>query len=213
MVAAASFGVIAGDFVVDTGAPRSELHDTAANLHGITEDGATRPLVFAGRRLAAVRMTVADLDSLPPADTNIAGVIGADVLSRWSLRIEFEPCRLTWGPTRQTRGALRLPVTISAGVATVQATASDGVSSRQAPMIVSTGRTETLVLGAVLTRTPKPGSFTPVRLRAIVVGGRLFEQVPGGIANGPTGSIGTGVWRGWKVMRLDAKRGRLDLTR
>ncbi len=212
VVAAASFGDIAGDFVIDTGVPVSELHDTAANSHGVTDDSATRPLVFAGRRLASVRMAVADLDALPPADTNIAGVIGADVLSRYPLKIEFAPCRLTWGPSRAPRGALRLPVTTGAGVPEIETTVSDGVRSRRGPMIVSTGRTETLVPNAILTRTPKPGSFAPVRLRAVVLGGRLLEQVPGGVAEEPSGSIGTGVWRGWSAMLLDVRRGELELA-
>ena len=212
VVAAAAFGDIAGDFVIDVGAPVSQLHVTAANSDGIVDDAADRPLVFAGRRLAVVRMMVADLDALPPADTNIAGVIGADVLSRYPLAIEFVPCRLTWGPSRTPRGALRLPMTTVAGAPSVQAAISDGVTARNGTMIVSTGRTEILVAGSVLTRTPRAGSFAPVRLRAVVVGGRLLEQVPGGVAGGPTGSIGTGVWRGWASMRLDMKRGWLELT-
>ena len=143
VVAAASFGDIAGDFVIDVGAPTSELHVTAANLDGVTEGSVTRPLVFAGRRLAAARMKVAALDALPPTDTNIAGLIGADVLSRYPLSIDFEPCRLTWGPSRAPHGVLRLPVTIDGGVSIINATVSDGVNFRRGPMIVATGRTET----------------------------------------------------------------------
>ena len=212
VVAAAAFGDIAGDFVIDTGAPVSELHVTRANSDGIVGDAAERPLVFAGRRIEAVRMRVADLDALPPADTNIAGVIGADVLLRWPLRIDFAPCRVTWGPSPPIRRALRLPVTVTAGVPAIQATVSDGVTARQAAMTASTGRTETLVTGAVLTRTPGAGSSAPVRLRAVVVGGRLLEQVPGGVATSATGAIGTGVWRGWAAIRLDVKGGWLELA-
>ncbi len=212
LVAAAAFGDIAGDFVIDLGAPVSQLHVTAANLDGITDDSVVRPLTFAGRRLDAVRMKVADLGALPPAETNIAGVIGADVLSRWPVRIAFAPCRVTWGPLRPGRETLRLPVTVDSGAPTIQATVSDGVKVRQGMMIVSTGRTESLVPGAALTRTPKASSFAPVRLRAVVVGGRLLEQVPGGVAEDGPGSIGTGVWRGWASMGLDLKRGWLELT-
>ena len=80
-------------------------------------------------------------------------------------------------------------------------------------MIVVTGRAETLVPQAILTRTPKAGSLAPVRLRAVVVAGRLFEQVPAGVADAAAGSIGTGVWRGWSAMRLDVKRGWLEFER
>lgn len=212
VVAAAAFGDIAGDFIIDVGAPTSELHVTAANLDGITEDSAVRSLVFAGHRLAKVRMKVVDLDAVPPTDTNIAGVIGADVLSRYSLAIEFSPCRVIWGSTRSVRGTLSLPIRMVGGAPTVEARASDGASVRDGPFIVSTGQTETMVPGATLSRAPKPGSFSPVRLRAITVGGRLLEQVPGAAADGAIGSIGTGVWRGWQTMRLDWKRRSLELT-
>jgi hypothetical protein len=158
-----------------------------------------------------VTMTVADLDALTQTDTSIAGIIGADVLSRYPVTIAFAPCRLTWGASPAHRGALRLPVTLQAGVPTVQADISDGVTVREEPMIVATGRTETLVSRAVLTRKPEAGALPPVRLRAVVVGGRLFEQVPAGVAETAPGSIGTGVWRGWKAMRIDWKHGWLEL--
>jgi hypothetical protein len=210
VVAAAAFGDIAGDFIIDVGAPVSELHVTRANMDGVEGESAVRPLVLAGRRLAAVRMAVADLDALPQTDTSIAGIIGADVLARYPVTIVFAPCTLTWGGTRWRRGGTRLPVTVQGGVPAVLAKVSDGVTAREGPMIVSTGRAETLVAQATLTRAPKAGSFAPVRLRAVVVGGRLFEQVPAGVADATPGSIGTGVWRGWKTMRLDVKRGRLE---
>ena len=126
MVAAASFGDIAGDFIIDVGAPASELHVTRANADGIDGAGAMRPLVLAGRRLAAVRMTVADLDAMPQTDTSIAGIIGADVLARYRMTIAFSPCRLTWGRATWRHGALRLPVTVRDGVPTVQARVTDG---------------------------------------------------------------------------------------
>ncbi len=73
VVAAASFGDIAGDFIIDLGAPVSELHVTRANADGIESESAIRSLSVAGRRIADVRMTVADLDALPQTDTSIAG--------------------------------------------------------------------------------------------------------------------------------------------
>jgi hypothetical protein len=213
VVAAAAFGDIAGDFIIDVGAPVSELHVTRANSDGIDGDTVLRPLVLAGRHLASMRMTVADLDALPQTDTSIAGIIGADVLSRHPVTIRFAPCRLTWGRAPWPRRSFRLPVSVRDSVATVRAEVSDGVTSREGPMIVDTGRAETLVPRAVLTREPRPGSYAPVRLRAVVVGGRLIEQGPGGVAATAPGSIGTGVWRRWSDMRLDVKRGWLELAR
>ncbi len=212
VVVAAAFGDIAGDFVVDIGAPVSALHVTAANAHGITSESVELPLTLAGRRLASARMKVVDLDGLPPIDTNIAGVIGADVLSRYPVTIQFAPCRLTWGTAKVAWGALRLPVTLANGAPTLAAELTDGVTVRDRSMIVSTGRTETLVPAAFLSRILKAGSSPPVRLRAVVVGGRLLEQVPAGVAQGVSGSIGTGVWRRWRSLTLDFGRGRLELA-
>ena len=58
---------------------------------------------------------------------------------------------------------------------------------------------------------PTAGSFAPVRLRAVVIGGALREQVPAGVADKTSGSIGTGVWRGWKAIRLDWRRRLFEL--
>jgi hypothetical protein len=157
-------------------------------------------------------MTVADLDALPQTDTSIAGIIGADVLSRYPVTIVFGPCALTWGRTPTRRGALRLPLTIQDSVPIVEAEVSDGVTVRGGPMIVATSRTETLVSRAVLTRAPKPGSLAPVRMRAVVVGGRLFEQVPAGVSDSARGAIGTGVWRGWTAIGVDWRRRTLELV-
>lgn len=213
VVAAASFGDIAGDFIIDLGAPVSELHVTRANADGIESESAIRSLSVAGRRIADVRMTVADLDALPQTDTSIAGIIGVDVLSRYPVTIAFAPCRLTWGREPAWRGALRLPVSMVGGTPTIKAEVSDGAIARAGSMIVATGRTETLVSRATLSRPLKANTMTPVRLRAVVVGGRLIEQVPAGVAEATIGAIGTGVWRGWRAMRLDVRKGRLDLRR
>ncbi len=211
VVAAAAFGDIAGDFVIDVGAPVSQLHVTRANSDGIDDINAVRPLVFAGQRLSAVRMVVADLDSVPPADTNIAGVIGADVLARHPIAIQFAPCRITWGPAKRTARGVELPVVMVGGAPTVQAQVSDGHTAREAAMVISTGRPETLTADAVLSRPLTAGAYTHVRLRAVEVGGRLLEQVPGGVADAGAGSLGTGVWRHWQSMRLNLRRRLLEL--
>ena len=73
VVAAASFGDIAGDFIIDVGARVSELHVTRANEDGIEGDSAVRPLVLAGHHVAAARLAVVDLDALPQTDTSMRG--------------------------------------------------------------------------------------------------------------------------------------------
>src|SRR5271168_3220033 len=62
LVAPAAFGDIAGDFLIDLSAPRSELHGTRAQSDGVVTPTATGELVIAGQRLPAVTLEVADLD-------------------------------------------------------------------------------------------------------------------------------------------------------
>jgi hypothetical protein len=211
VVVAATFGDIAGDFIIDLGAPASQLHTTRASEDGIEDTTATRPLVLAGRRLAAARLTVVDLNALPQTDTSIVGIIGADILARHPLTIAFAPCRLTWGASSSPRDSLTLPLALRGGVPAIAAVVSDGANTRRVVMTVSTGRTETLVPNATLSRAPKPGSTQPVRLRAVSVGGVLAEQAPAALAAAGPGSLGTGVWRRWSTLRIDWKRLRLHL--
>lgn len=211
VVAAASFGDIAGDFIIDVGAPVSRLHVTRAEEDGIKAEAATRPLVLAGNRIAQAQLTIVDMDALPQTDTSIAGIIGADILARHSVTIAFAPCRLTWGEAPRLHVVARLPLFGGADTPMIKASISDAASVRRQWMIVSTGRVEAQVANAVLSRAPLPDSTAPVRLRAIVVGGVLLEQVPAVVAHVEPSSIGTAVWRHWRVMRLNWKRGRLEL--
>ena len=48
LVAAVSFGDIAGDFILDVSTPKSALHLTRAQGDGIDAVSAVRPLVIAG---------------------------------------------------------------------------------------------------------------------------------------------------------------------
>ena len=211
MVAAASFGDIAGDFIIDVGAPVSQLHVTRADEDGIEADAATRPFVLAGHRVAHAQFTIVNMDALPQTDTSIAGIVGADILKRHPLTIAFAPCRLTWGEAPRLRVAARLPLFGGADTPIIMASISDAASVRRQWMIASTGRAEAQVVHAALSRAPPLGLTAPARLRAIVVGGVLLEQVPAAVADVGPGSIGTAVWRHWRVMRLDWNRRRLEL--
>ena len=211
IVAAASFGDIAGDFVIDAGAPISALHVTRANEDGVDADSATEPLVLAGRRLGKARLAVVDLDALPPTDTSIAGIIGADILARHPLTIAFAPCRLTWGAPPRLHVTAHLPLKAVTGAPSVEVVISDGAVTRRQTMVVSTGRAETRIAHAALSRAPNPQSTAPVRLRAVVIGGVLLEQVPAAVADAGPGALGTAAWRRWRMLRLDWKRRLLEL--
>ncbi len=220
LVAPAAFGEIAGDFLIDLSAPVSQLHNTRAELAGLEAPVVRRDLTIAGRRIAAVDMAVVDLDARTKAfDTSINGVIGADVLDRFTVDIETSPCRirLSTARARRFRGGVRLPVTLLDGRPLVGATISDGVRVENGLFAIDTGRWATGVVNALWSRTPTVDLRQPpasIRLRALELGGHLFEQAPASIDTAgdgrAAGSIGMAVWSSWRL-RLDMQDGWLDL--
>ena len=217
LVVPAAFGDIAGDFILDLSAPVSQLHVTRAQSQGIGADQARADLALAGERIGGFSMTVADLDARSKGfTTNIAGVLGADALAPFVADIDFAPCevRLSRRPGGARAGSVRLQVGTIAGVPTVAAAISDGVTSRPGAFAIDTGSAATRIARAALSRVPHPGADPLVRLRAIAIAGRLFEQTPAGLAPdapaGLSGSIGTAVWSRFH-MRLSMRRGWLEL--
>ena len=177
--------------------------------------------------------------------TGVNGVLGADVLEPFVVDIRFSPCvvklsrhssvrRLERGlparivlkrqgglEARAPGGSLRLKVRRIAGVPAVAAAISDGVESRQGWFAVDTASQGTRIAGAGLSRTPPKGvdpadrPTPPARLRALSLGGRLFEQTPAGLLtdapSGLDGAIGDAVWSRYRL-RLDLERGWLELA-
>ena len=224
LVAPAAFGDIAGDFIIDLSAPRSLLHVTAARLAGLAGDTAQGPLRIAGERIAGARLDVADLDARTGSFiTSIAGVIGADLLAGFVIDIQPSPCRLTLyrkTPPRM-RGAVRLSLRQVGGAPAVRAGISDGAESRFGWFAIDTASEGVRVAGAKLTRAPPDGADAgsrtspPARLRALSLGGRLFEETPAGLMApappGLDGAVGLAVWRPYHL-RLDTARGWMDLA-
>lgn len=220
LVAPASFGDIAGDFLIDLSAPASALHVTRAELDGLEGGSATRDLVIAGRRIPALKMVIADLDSRTAAhDTVINGVLGADVLGRFTVEIDPWPCRLRLLPIGRRgpwAGGIRLPVAHGVGGrALAPAMISDGLNVRGGVFALGTADWPTTIVRARLSREPSPRAPARVRLRALEVGGRLFEQSPAALAqprgDQAEGAIGMSVWSRWRL-RLDVADGWLDLA-
>ncbi|HSZ53092.1 MAG TPA: hypothetical protein VK801_16110 [Caulobacteraceae bacterium] len=213
VVAPAAFGDIAGDFIIDLSRSSSALHETRANMAGITAESARAPLSLAGERIADVSLAVVDLDTETRAfDTVINGVIGWDVLGRYAVELDLRNgrCRLSLtSPHHQVRrlaGPALSLVEVGAAPA-LAAAVSDGVSAREGLFRIDTAHEAVEVAQARLSR-PKAGAdqATPVRLRAVSVAGALVEQVPAEVMDpavpGVDGSLGLSVWRGG-VLRLD----------
>lgn len=109
LVVSASFGAIAGDFLVDLATPSSQIHTTAAEAAGLVPGDGPAPggpqpsaisdLRIAGERLKVVKMRIVDLDARArDFDTNIGGVLGADVFAPFVVEVRPSPCRLRLMP-------------------------------------------------------------------------------------------------------------------
>jgi hypothetical protein len=213
VVAPAAFGDIAGDFIIDLSRSSSALHDTRANMSGITAETARGPLSLAGERMADVSLAVVDLDTETRAfDTVINGVIGWDVLGRYAVELDLRKgrCRLSLAsPHHQVRrlSDAALSLVEVGGTPALLAAVSDVVSAQEGLFRIDTAHEAVAVTSARLSR-PKTGKdeAAPVRLRAVSVAGALVEQVPGAVmdpaVSGVAGSLGLSVWRGG-VLRLD----------
>ena len=215
LVAPAAMADMAGDFVIDLSAPRSLLHHTKAQMSGYGEIDLTLPVRLAGQRVEAAPILVSNLDYRGVGFvTPIAGVIGADILSRYVVVIDFDPCRLRLETrsTTETPAGRVLPVTVVGGVATVQATASDGFSSVTGAFALDTASN-----GGVRARGDADGPRqTPAGVLAgLSLDGRLRQHVAavraGDLPRGVAGAVGVAILSDYGL-RLDVQAGRLWLT-
>ncbi|HEY9235572.1 MAG TPA: aspartyl protease family protein, partial [Phenylobacterium sp.] len=102
LIAPASVAGVAGDYILDTGSPATQLHETMAQGAGIAQTSLAGEVRLAGLTLPARPLAVANLDSrtwLFP--TPIAGVIGADILGDYVVDVSFAPCRVSIRPARE----------------------------------------------------------------------------------------------------------------
>lgn len=224
IVAPASIDGLAGDYILDTGAPTTLLHETKAQGAGLTGIALHGPVRIAGLSLPDLAFSVVDLDSRTWAfPTPIAGVIGADLLSGYVVDVSFEPCRVAiyppgTAPRFQAQTSLRLRP--GAEVAVARGAASDGPRSLAGDFVIATGADTAMRLDADLATVPgaaKPQEFLPygegrAKLRAASFGGQLFENPDGGLVKDEpaAGVIGGPLLARWRL-RFDFPQGRLLL--
>jgi hypothetical protein len=216
VVAPAAIGGLAGDYVIDLSSPSSLLHLDVAQGAGYVETALSLPVRLAGQTVEAAPIAVQTLDYRAVGfSTPILGVIGADILDRYVLTLDFSPCRLglaslSAGPDR-TRGA-PLVVAMVGGVPTVAATASDGQDGVAGPFALDTASQGGVrARGAADAPRQKPAGVLP----ALSLDGLIRQDVPavvaGALPHGVVGAIGVQVLAAYHL-RLDPQAGRLWLT-
>jgi len=226
LVAPAQMAGLAGDFIIDTGAVRSALHNTRAQSAGIDGERTTGAVRLAGHATPAQELAIVDLDAQTwDFPTPIAGVIGTDVLSGFVLELETAPCRLTLSrpttaPQPRTRG-ISLALSRSAQAQTIRVGVSDGARARYLDLIPATGLDAAVRLSPGLAHVPggDPKALGPdeagrASLRALSLGQTLFENVPTGLTAGDArqdGAVGLAILGRWR-MRLDFPNQRLELS-
>lgn len=215
VVVPAAIGEVSGDYVLDLSAPHTLLHETAAQRAGFAGTALSLPVRLAGQRTAATPVAVQDLDDRGVGFvTPIAGVIGADILDRYVVTLDFAPCRLTLEPPGRNRkspsGALA--VAMVGGVPTVLAAASDGRRGVSGPFALDTAsRGGVRARGAADAPRQKPAGT----LRGLSLNGVLRQDLPavvaGALPDGVVGAIGVEILAAYRLT-LDPGARRLWLT-
>lgn len=225
IVAPAAIDGLAGDYILDTGAPTTLLHETKAQGAGLTQTALHGRVQIAGLSLQGRPFNVVDLDARTWAfPTPIAGVIGADLLSGYVVDISFEPCRVAIYPRRKAPAFLAktsLRLKPGAGVATARAAVSDGSRALAGDFVIATGSDTAMRLDTSLASVPGaaklqdllPDAEGRAKLRAASFGGELFENLDGGLVKddaAAVGVIGAPLLARWRL-RFDFPHGRLLL--
>jgi hypothetical protein len=225
VVVPAALGRIAGDFILDLSAPRSQLHLTTAEAAGIETPEAVATLRLAGVAIGGARFQVTSLNARSWGfPTNIAGVIGADLLARYVVDLSLKPCRLAiWpGAAPPFAATLTLPLDLVDGVPTLAATASDGHAALAGAFVIDTGSAGVRISDAkaAWTRTPPFDDWAwrldpPAHLAALSFDAQLIQRPRAALQPaappGVLGGFGTDVWSRY-MMRLEIGPRTLELA-
>jgi hypothetical protein len=226
IVAPAEVMGVAGDYILDTATPHTQLAESQAQTAGFAETALMGSIRLAGVSLARRPVQVAAIDLRTGAlPTPIAGVIGADVLKSFVLDVSFAPCRIALrapGHAGRFQAKASLPMAWLAGRPVVMAAVADGPRARAGRFAPATGADTGVRLSdavAVVSGAKKPVELYPYgvyrpRLRAFSFAGGLSENLPSGLikAEDPAlvGQIGAPVLSRWRL-RFDFPGKRLLL--
>lgn len=226
VVVSAEVAGIAGDFILDTAAPRTLIAETQAQTAGYAETAVTGDVRLAGRTVRALPMAVKDLDVRTGLfATPIAGVIGADALKGHVLDVSVGPCRVALhrpGRAPAFGRATTLPLEWVGGAPAIEASVADGPRAITGAFVLATGSDTAVRLNDRYAAAPgaqKPQELYPYgvlrpQLRALSLAGDIAEQVPSGLIKADAdqaGEFGAPLLLAWRV-RFDFPAGRLLLA-
>ncbi len=221
IVVPANVAGAAGDYILDTGSPRTELHDTRAQGMGLSGDATQGEVDIGGFHFPDRTLAIASQDARTYAfPTPIAGVIGADVLRALIVEVDFRPCRVELhapadDPAPKTRSQAPNLQWVS-GRPVMWAALSDGRTARRIQVAPSTGLDAAVRLApSEITSMAAPESLAPyetgrAELRALSLGGVLFENLKAGLNGDEISAVGPDVLEHWRL-RFDFPAGRLLL--
>lgn len=218
----------AGDYILDTGAPRTLLHETRAQAEGFAETQLRGDVRVAGIALSDRPVAVESLDARTYAHpTPIAGVIGADVLSGFVLDVRYSPCRVALhrpGRAPPMHGGLSLPMGRFGPLPLAPGSVTDGRAGARGPWIVAVSQALPARLNEAVASAPGatkpdelyPGGAWTAELAGLAFAGHVVQGARAGLlrqadADGALGAIGSPVLSRWTI-RFDFPAGRLILN-
>ena len=215
---------IAGDFILDTATPHTQLAETQAQGAGFEATALSGEIRLAGQRMMARPVAVSRLDLRTGAlPTPIAGVIGADVLRGYVLNVAFAPCRVALSapgraPRFRARTSLRMAWVADRPV--VRATVSDGARVLTGGFTPGIGADRAVRLSDAVASAPGatklvelyPYGILQPRLARLAFAGDVAENLAAGLmgAEDPAlkGQIGAPFLAHYRL-RFDFPAGRL----
>ncbi len=225
VVVPASVAGVAGDYLIDPSAPITLLHDTRAQAAGFEATSLTARVRLGGQTLDNLSIQVVNLDTRSAGfETPIAGVIGADVLGRYVVDLDFAPCRIRFslpGQAPRFSAAFAMPLALTNGALTLSAAVTDGSHVRVGRFALDLSAGAALRLPGAGPEHPTktdlaPRSSARGRIRALSFAGQLVEEPSVSLTSdldpALAGAIGNGVWSRYRL-RIDLGRAKLSLAR
>jgi hypothetical protein len=217
---------VPGDYILDTGAPRTLLHETRAQAEGVEGSELTGEVLLAGLTVASRPIAVEAIDAQTFSHpTPIAGVIGVDVLSGFVLDVSYRPCRVTLYPPGGAGafGGLTLPMGRLGSLPLAPGSAFDGRTGLRGQWILSLSQPLAARLSDGVASAPGaakpdelyPGGVWTAELAALAFAGQVRQGARAGLlreaqSDGALGALGSPVLSRW-ALRFDFPRGRLIL--